>query len=168
MATTDQKILAVVADVETSSHVLEAAVEQVQQEAASLVVLHVMPYHVYYDRQRSYTTNRDFKSEGYTFTHDQAMESAENVAERVAQATIDNREIPYTAVGRVGDVVPTVIAVAARHGCDTILLPETEPWWRHVLGRADRRLTKRFEGTVVRVPRPVPQNLKTTRRLPKL
>lgn len=167
MITTDQKILAVVAGVDTSSHVLEAAVERAEQEGASLVVLHVMPQHAYDGRRQSRATIRELKYDGFTFTYDQATESAENVAERAAQAAIGDRDIPYTAVGRVGDLVSTVLAVAAAYDCDTILLQETYPRWRRVIGRADRRLAKRFDGTIVRVPRPFPQNLKTARPLPK-
>lgn len=166
MATTEQTILAVVAGVETSSQVLAAAIERVEQEAVSLVVLHVMTHHVYDRRRDSYAAIRELKHDGFTFTHDQATESAERIAERAAQAAIGERDIPYTPVGRVGDLVSTVLAVAATHGCDTILLQKTYPLWRRVIGLADRRLAKRFDGTIVRVPRSPPENLKATRSLP--
>lgn len=168
MTNTSQKILAVVAGVETSSHVLAAAVERAEQEAASLVVLHVMPEDTYERRQQSYATTRNLQSEGFTFTYEQATESAESVAERAAKMALGDTNISYTAVGRVGDPISPVLAVALTHGCETIFLQETYPWWRRVIGQADRRLAKRFDGTIVRVPRPVPQNLKTTRQHPKI
>lgn len=167
MIVTDQKILAVVAGVDTSSHVLEAAVEHAEQEGASLVVLHVMPQHVIDRRRQSRTTIRELKYDGFTFTHDQAVESAKNVAERAAQAAIGDRDIQYTPVGRTGDLVSAVLAVAATYDCETIFLQETYPWWRGAIGRADRRLAKWFDGTIIRVPQPFPQNLKTTRQIPE-
>jgi nucleotide-binding universal stress UspA family protein len=167
MSGNEQKILVVVTGVETSSHVLDAAVEHAVQAAASLVVLHVMPYHVYENSGSSRATIPDLKYDGFTFTYDQATESAESVAERAAQTAIGDRDVPYTAVGRVGDFISTVLAAAATYECDTVFLQKTYPWWQRVLGRGDRRLAKRFDGTVVRVPRPVPQNLKTTRQLSK-
>lgn len=164
---TEHKTLVVVAGVETSSHVMAAAIDYAETEGTSLVVLHVMPLHVYENRQRSMGEMPNLRYDGFTFDLDQAEESAESVAERAAQAAIGDRDIAYTAVGRVGDLISTVLAAAAAHRCETIVLSETEPWWRRALGQADRRLAKQFNGTVVRVPRPFPANLRTTRQLPQ-
>lgn len=166
MTTTENRILVVVPDVEAGSHVMQAAVEHAEREAASLVVLHCMPTRVYERRQQNFSAANDFASDGLTYTRNQALEHAESISAQVAQTALGDRDVPYTTVGRIGDPVSTMLAVAAANDCETILLPETVSWWGFRVGGVDRRVAKRFDGTVVRVPRPVPENLRTTRPLP--
>lgn len=102
---TEQNILAVVRGVETSNHVLEAAIECAQQEFASLLVVYVMPLRRYEASQQSLANSQDLKHEGYTFSHTQAVEEAKSVATRAAETLIGERDIPFTALGEVGKFV---------------------------------------------------------------
>lgn len=160
MQTRDQGVLAVIADVDTSGHVLAAAADRAELKDVPLVVLHVLPQRVYEDRQRSRSTIRELRNDGFTFTLEQATESARNVAERAARTFLADRDIPYTAVGEVGQHVPAVLAVAAGYGCGTVFVPATGSWVRRIVD-PNRKLAKRFEGTVVRVPAPRSENLRT-------
>lgn len=160
-------VLAVVVGVERSAHVLAAATERARRDDASLVVLHVVPYDVYERRRLSMMALRDLTDDGFTLTYDQATTNAKDVAKLAAQAAVGDSDIQYTAVGRVGDFVTTVLAVARRHDVATVFVSEIYPWWRRVGGHADRTIAKRFDGTVVRVPKSFPKNLRTTRQIPR-
>lgn len=144
---------------------VSAAVAQAEREAASLVVVHVMPQHVYEDRQRSRATIPALRYDGFTFTLEQATESARTVAERAARVAIGDRDVPYIPVGLVGTGDATIFGVAAAYGCDTILLAESPPWWRRH-GRGHHTLAKLYDGAIVTVPRPPEPNRRTPRPPP--
>ena len=112
LSTTDRNVLAVVSGVDTSTHVLEAAIERAEQELASLVVVYVMPRRQYEAAQRSVASSHDLAGDGFTFSHTQAMEEAKNVAERAVERAIGGRDIQFTTVGEIGKFVPTVLDVA--------------------------------------------------------
>lgn len=160
-------ILVAVDGTDENAHVIEAAVELAEEEDESLVVLHAMPPRLYDARQRYMAADRDLSYDGFTYTASQARADAKNLAERAASEAIGDRAVDYVTVGTVGNLVPTVLATAAEHGCETVFLPEETSWWRRRGGRADRRIARRFDGTVVRVPRPLPANLETVRSLPE-
>lgn len=166
LSTTDRNVLAVVSGVDTSTHVLEAAIERAEQELASLVVVYVMPQGQYEAAQRSVASSHDLASDGFTFSHTQAMEGAKNVAERAAETAIGGRDIQFTTVGEIGKFVPTVLDVAANYDCQSIFLPETDSWVGRVVGQADSKIASRFDGTVVSVPRFPPATMEPTPSLP--
>lgn len=160
-------ILVAVDGTESNAHLMEAAIERAETQGGTLVVLYAMTPRLFEARQWSLAGQADLRHDGLTYSTAQARTDARAVAERTAKEAIGDRDVPYTAVGAIGKLVPTVLAVAAENGCETVMLAEEGSWWRRRLGLADRRIARRFDGTVVRVPRPYPSNLETERALPE-
>lgn len=158
-------ILVVVDETEATEHVMGAAVERAERTGATLVAVHAMPRRLYERRQRQTTGTHDLRHEGYTYTASQARAEATGVAERIARAAIGERDVPYTAVGVIGTPTQAVLAAAGVHDCEAVLLPERKPKWFGPFGSFDRTLAKRFDGPVVRVPRPSPGRFGTAKPL---
>lgn len=160
-------VLVAVDGTESTAHVLEAAIGHAESGGGSLVALHAMPPRVFEARRRALTGGKDLRYDGVTYTASRARSDARDLADRAATEALGTRDLEYVPVGAVGKLVPTVLATAAQHDCGVVVLPEDRSWWRRRAGLADRRIARRFDGTVVRVPRPYPPNLETDRSLPE-
>jgi nucleotide-binding universal stress UspA family protein len=146
-----QTILALVDEDATAHHALEAAARRADRRSAGLVVLNVLPEEEYDSRHRA-VSGLPGGTERYT--HSQARSAAAVAAGRIARTVLEGRAIPYTAVGAVGDPVEAVLSVARDHDCGAIVVPAARPRLFGLLGRFDRALAWRFDGTVTRVTPP--------------
>lgn len=133
--------------------VLEQAIEQAQRDDARLVVASVTPTAMFESRQRAIGASPNLRQDGFTYTMDQAQAGATATAARAAHTAIGDLDVDYVAVGTVGELGPSLLELADRYDCGTIMLAEERSWWRRRLGWADRRLAREFPGTVSLVPR---------------
>lgn len=160
-------ILVAVDGTGTNAHVMEAAIERAEREDGSLVVVHVIPTAEYEARQRAVRSIGGLTNDGFTYGITQARDEARDIADRAAREAIGTRAVPYTAVGAVGKLVPMILASAAEHGAETVVLGDVGSWWRRLLGRSDRKMTRGFDGAIVRVPRPAAPTLELERPAPR-
>ena len=160
-------ILVVVDESETTTPMLQAAVERAERERAALVVVHVMPQSVYERRQTAIRGSTDLRRDGLTYTITQATETAKGVADGAVEVAIGERAIPYTTVGVVGRPIPAILAVAAEHDCDEIMIAATKQRWFGLFDRFDRTLAKRLGGTVTRVGESRPEPADPVRPVPE-
>lgn len=149
-----QTLLAVVDGTERTDHPLRAAAERAEREGAGLVVLNVTPESTYRGRQDAIAGVPGVAREGYGYTVEQAETAARRSAERTARHVVGDREVVWSPVGAVGTPAAVVLAVAADFDCGEIVIAETKPRWFGLRGGTDRKLAKRFAGTVTRVPAP--------------
>ena len=149
-------VLVAVDAAESDTHVMEVAIKLAEREDGSLVVLHAMPPDVYGSRQLSIGRSTDLQRDGFTYTITQAEADARTIAREAARKAVGNRDVRYIAVGKVGPLVPTVVATATEYSCATIVIPQEKSWWKRLFGLGHRRLANRFDGTLVQVPHPGP------------
>jgi len=145
-----RKTLALVEENATANHALEAAVASAEREGAALVVLSVVSESEFDSRYGAVT---DLPGR-FGYSASQARAAAAAVAGRAAAAAVGDRNVPYVAVGGVGRPMDVLLRTAAVHGCDEIVVPDRPPRWFGLLGRFDRALAWRFDGTVTRVTAP--------------
>lgn len=150
------QILVAVTGTEADLPVMDAAITQAEREGAALVVVHTLPADTYDARGRTARATPALRADGYSYSLDQAVESATNVAERVAKTSIGERGIEYTAIGGPGEPLSATGSVATATNCSAVYLCDSRSWLDRLLDLSARRLRRAFDGTVVWVPTTVP------------
>lgn len=144
-------VLVAVAGDETTAHAMETAIRRAEAGGGRLVAVHMMPTSAYESRQDGVRALGAIRRDSATFTLDQAQERARFVADGVAREAIGSRDVPFVALGAVGELAPVLLAAAAAYDCGTVVLTKQRSWWRRIIDLTARRLAREFDGDIVSV-----------------
>lgn len=142
-----KRALAVVEGDETAKSLVREAAELAAGVGAELVLVHVTT-------EEEYEAHREdleqIPEPDTSLSVGQALEGARRFAEEIAREVLEDHDIEYSVVGRLGDKADEVLAVADEEGCDHVFLTgaKRSPTGKAVFGDTAQEVILDFDGAV--------------------
>lgn len=165
MSTTNHSILAVVTGVETSAHVLEPAVDRVEQESASLVATRDAEGRVRHQSTLDAGESRPLPRQVHVHKRPSDRGGRECCSPSRPNSHWEPKHPRHC--GQTGWRT-RFDCHCSRSGprLSEIFLPTSTSWIDRVFERTNRRIANRVDGTVAQASQPSPANLKTMQAPP--
>jgi nucleotide-binding universal stress UspA family protein len=142
-----ERALAVVEADETTKDLVREAGELAGAVGAGLVLVHVTREDEYEDRREELEA---IPKQEAQYSIGQALQGARNFAADIGAEVLDDVDVEYEVVGRLGDVSDEVLAVADEEGCDHIFMTgqKRSPTGKAVFGDETQQVILEFDGAV--------------------
>lgn len=141
------RALAVVEGSEAAKDLVREAGELTAAVGAELVLVHVTDEDEY-DERREELESIPRRETQYSIG--QALDGAEQFAEDIGREVLDDLDVEYQAVGRVGDVREEILTVAEEFDCDHVFIAgrKRSPTGKAMFGDATQQVILDFDGPV--------------------
>ncbi|WP_458207617.1 universal stress protein [Haladaptatus sp. NG-SE-30] len=142
-----ERALAVVEGSESAKDLVREAGELAAGVGAGLVLLHVTTNDEYEETRNSLERIPSIET---SYTAGQALEGARHFAADIGREVLDEVDVEFEAVGRVGDERDKILDAAREHGCDHIFLAgrKRSPTGKALFGDRTQSVILDFDGAV--------------------
>jgi len=142
-----ERALAVVEGSDAAKDLVREAGELAAATGAELVLVYVTDEDEY-DRRREELESIPRRETQYSIG--QALEGARQFAEDIGREVLDDEDVDYRAVGRLGELHEEVLAAAEEHDADHVFIAgrKRSPAGKAVFGDATQRVILDFDGAV--------------------
>jgi nucleotide-binding universal stress UspA family protein len=139
--------LVVVTPTDRSRELVREAGAFAEGVGAKLILLAVTPEDEYEETQSAVA---DIGSDDVVYGLEQAEESAERLARRVANETLGDLDVEYEIVGAVGREARRILGVAEERDCDHLFIAgrRRSPTGKALFGDLTQRILLNFDGHV--------------------